>query len=393
MLLTLFIVADPFSMNLGQDMRVKHVPLVLALGGVMLGSVGNMLRASCLKQKTVSWQVLRTVYPLAMLGAWITIGGCYARFADQIQDSFLTAGAYILSTLVAARAVVLSAAHERLIAVVCRAIVIVAAFMIVRMIVQRGYSYHELEFLVIPVAVYIALRSSRQHDFRGTKVVFFLAGSIVFFKNTGFFVLLTTLAYLFWVEWHKYLRDSLRLYRYTALASASLAAVLAAFTLISPPPLEDVKMPSGNPGYRVRTYEKAINHFRESPIWGTSFVGRSTSRFTAYQISTGHGHLPTHSDVLDLAANGGVIALGLLVWGYVRVGRIALRSILAKGGGSDTTAAAHMFACMSLSGIAVYAFNPIMLQPPEALLLWSSLGMLVGCCLRQKSSPPREPRT
>ena len=42
---------------------------------------------------------------------------------------------------------------------------------------------------------------------------------------------------------------------------------------------------------------------------------------------------------------------------------------------------AHAFAGISLCAILVYAFNPILLQPAKALLLWTTLGLLVGVAL------------
>ena len=145
----------------------------------------------------------------------------------------------------------------------------------------------------------------------------------------------------------------------------------------------DVQMPSGNPGYRIRTYERAIARFEESPAWGTLFDARSTVRFTAFFIDDGD-QLPTHSDVLDLAAHGGVVALGLLAWAYIRIGRVVHRALLREEQTTELGAAAHMFFCMSLAAIAVYGFNPVMLQPDKALLLWSPLGVLLGCCVHVK---------
>ena len=43
---------------------------------------------------------------------------------------------------------------------------------------------------------------------------------------------------------------------------------------------------------------------------------------------------------------------------------------------------------MSLTGILVYAFNPILLQPVKALLLWAQLGMLLGIALHRGSTAP-----
>jgi hypothetical protein len=65
--------------------------------------------------------------------------------------------------------------------------------------------------------------------------------------------------------------------------------------------------------------------------------------------------------------------------GYVRVGVFAFRRVLAPRFLQYPWAAtAHAFAAISLSAVVVYAFNPILLQPEMAYLVWTTLGFLVG---------------
>src|SRR6202011_4005804 len=103
--------------------------------------------------------------------------------------------------------------------------------------------------------------------------------------------------------------------------------------------------------------------------------------FTGYEIAVSHGNLATHSDLLDFAANGGVLALGLLLWAYIRILRYARRTIFATRAKDDMDAAAHAFACTTITGVFVYAFNPILLKPVRALLLWATTGLLVGMAI------------
>jgi hypothetical protein len=388
--LCLFIVADPFDLGFERPAGTKHMPLLLSLVGLVIASVGHALRSQGRAKICVSWSLLRAGYPLVMLGAWVLAGGFYTRFVDHIQDSFMTTGLYMLATFSIARAIILCDAHEKLIASMCRMIALATAFMILRMIVQHIWSggmYHEMEFLVIPVAVFFALRPSGSPMQRKLITLFFLFGAVTFLKNTAFIVLFITLLYLWWVEWRFHFKDPARVYRYIVGVMLAIAVAITLLAVLGNA-FSEVTMPTGNPGYRMRTYDRAIARFYESPVWGTLFASRSTARFTAFEISVAGGQLPTHSDVLDIAANGGIIALGLLAWGYARIARVAGRTLLRGRVRNDMAAAAHMFACMSVSGIAVYAFNPIMLQPEKALLLWGSLGMLLGCCLHAKASSP-----
>jgi hypothetical protein len=97
---------------------------------------------------------------------------------------------------------------------------------------------------------------------------------------------------------------------------------------------------------------------------------------------------------MDLSAQGGIIALCLWLWGYLRVARISLHNALTGlRPRDDLRAAAHCLACMSLASIVVYAFNPIMLQPPKALLMWGQFGMLLGIALHLSNQHAEEART
>jgi O-antigen ligase len=142
-------------------------------------------------------------------------------------------------------------------------------------------------------------------------------------------------------------------------------------------------LPSGNLGYRLYTYATALGRFSESPLWGTFFTAEATEKFTLYSIGIAGNVLPTHSDILDLLAQGGCIALLLWALGLARIARIAFRSLLHPGFLDHRWAPyAHALALMSLAGIVTYAFNPILLQPAMAYLLWTNLGLLLGLSLR-----------
>ena len=76
--------------------------------------------------------------------------------------------------------------------------------------------------------------------------------------------------------------------------------------------------------------------------------------------------LPTHSDALDLLANGGVLGFGLFALGLGMIFALAWRKLL----------------------------RPAQIARPEAryghALAWSNLGMLLGLALRaEEEAPPR----
>lgn len=381
--LALFYVADPMAWRLDKIGLTKHIPLVLCLGGILLANIGAWLfpPREQMPARKKYWQILDTALPLVLLSLWIIIGSWYARKYEGISNSFITVGLYMFVTMLVARHTILSPARATLLRAYLIAATLAGIFMTIRMLPLgwQHVSYHELEAMIIPLAVYFALRPGGRH-FKAFMTLFFLAAGLVFQKNTGFLVLILTLLYIWVAEWRFRFRESTGFKFWTMLwvIVIAVAGILAYGYLAYQ---RGELMPSGNPQYRLLTYEDAWNSFLNSPIWGTSFTDPATKRFTGFQILAARGILATHSDVLDLAAQGGMIALILWLWSYFRIGRAALNNVLRGRVTDDLHAAAHTLACMSLAGILVYAFNPILLQPAKALLHWSQIGLLLGITL------------
>jgi len=394
LILALFYVADPFFWRLDKIGPTKHLPLIISILGVLLANVGSQVFDSTKSSLKHNWQILQAGLPLVLLGLWIVIGSLYTRKFNDINNTFITVGLYMLFAFLAARIVLISPARASIVRAYLISAATLGIFMVMRMATNydgMSVNYHELEALIIPLAVYFALRPSglnnpsnlQNNDKRYSQVLFtlfFLGAGLVFRKNTGFLVLLLTLLYIWIAEWRFRFRENIAFRFWTMfwVLIVLIGGVVAAGYFAQQQEL----LPSGNPEYRMLTYDVAWHKFMSSPIWGTSFTGQATEKFTAYTISSAHGNLATHSDILDIAAQGGIIALSLWLWGYLRVTRLSLRHAL-KGDRprEDMQAAAHTLACMSIASIIVYAFNPILLQPAKSLLMWGQFGMLLGISL------------
>jgi hypothetical protein len=389
LLLTLFYVTDPWYSHLDKISITKHLPLMISMCGVLMANIGNWLFRPRNRAPIRHWQVLSAGLPLILLGMWIVAGSLYAVKIEHVHNSFITVGIYMLFTFLTARLVMLSPARARIVRIYLTIAACFAVFMVLRMAVNFGdpvVPYHELEALVVPLAVYFALRPSNNQYWKAFMTLFFLVAGLVFRKNTGFLMIPLTLLYLWIVEWRFRFRESavFRIWTMFWVVVIFVAGVAATGYLAHQ---RSEMMPSGNPGYRMLTYEVAIHRFYDSPVWGTGFTHPASEKFKAYIINVADGVLPTHSDILDLAAQGGVIALSLWLWGYLRIMSLSARHSLAGRPYDDMRAAAHALACMSLTSIVVYAFNPIMLQPGKGLLLWSQFGMLLGITLHLASNP------
>jgi O-antigen ligase len=392
--LALFYVADPFSMKLDKIGITKHIPLMLCTAGIILANIGNWLfppQQAMPLAKRKYWQALGAALPLVLLGCWIVIGSWYTRKYEGIHNTFITVGIYMLFAVPVARQVILSPARATILRAYLIGAALVSVFMTLRMLPLGEFkvSYHELEYLIIPLAVYFALRPGNRH-WKAFWTMFFLMAGLIFQKNTGFLVLVLTLGYIWVVEWRLRFRESTGFRFWTMLwLIVIIAAGIAAYGYLAYQRGE--LMPTGNPQYRMQTYEHAWQNFLDSPLWGTSFTDPATRRFTGFQILAARGILATHSDVLDLLAQGGVIAILLWLWSYVRISRLTLRHALRGRVEDDLHAATHTLAAMTLAGILVYAFNPILLQPAKALLYWSQIGLLLGVTLHFASREAEKP--
>lgn len=391
--LGLLFIADPLGWRLERHLQTKYLPLMLALAGILFANVGQVLfpphhapEASVPAPGQSRWRVLGAGWPLFLLGAWILAGSWYARKYGGIPNTFLGMGIYMLFALLVARLAMIAPARERIVRGYLLAAAVAAAYMILRMAVDT-LSYHEMEALTIPLAVYFVLRPTRHPGRQALLAAFFLIGGLVYQKNTAYLVMLLTALYLWLVHWRFRFVESPGFRR--AAVAWLVVLVMAGSAVVSYRAyLAGEWFPSGNPQYRLKTYHTAWNNFRKSPVWGTGFTGSATERFKDFKIDVAGGVLPSHSDVLDIAAHGGTLGLLLWVWAYLRVGRLAWRNVLRHRPPDALAAAAHALACMSLTGVLVYAFNPIMLQPVKAMLLWGQLGMLLGIALYRAETPP-----
>jgi hypothetical protein len=389
--LALFLVADPLDLRFGLVALAKHLPFAIcsvAAIGVISGALLYPARSGVVPRRE-DWPVLRACFPLVVLGVWVVMASAYARWHEGIRETFLVVGWYMLFAAVAAKVVLESPARMRIVRAYIAAAAVAAVYMVLRSFYEfrpPSLGFHEMEALVIPLAVYFALRRTRSAFLRWAPTFFFLASAFVFWKNTAFLVLAITLLYLAWAL----LRSPSagrrppsgtrppNLWLLPVVLALGLAAA-AAGVLAGLIPSEI--LPSGNPEYRLRTYESLWYRFTQSPLVGTGFIAQGVEKFTAYHIPLSGGILPSHSDLLDLLANGGVLAIALLVAGYARIVALVCRHALARTAPEEHAPTAHALACMAIASIVVYGFNPVLLQPHKALLLWTSVGMLVGLAL------------
>jgi hypothetical protein len=250
-----------------------------------------------------------------------------------------------------------------------------------------------MEFLVLPIAVYLWF-SRLFLPLRLLGVLFFLSLAVAEHKNTGYLIAFSILVYsAFWAirSRLKLLSDPLVRARYQGLAAlTAIVSLLSALALVA---LRGVLFPHGNPDYRLHTYQKAIDKFFEAPLVGNFFSGPASEHFDLYAVmSSVTNVLPTHSDVLDILANGGLLFSLLFVYGVWRMVRLLFttidQAILEKT--KAYLPALHGCLAIFLAGLVTLAFNPVLTQPNAALMLWAALGIGAGLALHLKQEAQRE---
>jgi hypothetical protein len=374
--------ASTEARGLSDNPVLKHLALLIAVPAVLLAVIGRKLRRGR-RSKGTFGALSGAAWPLLMLAALIIGGSAHARAVGGIQSTFLIVGLYMFAGIaLAATMVQQSDAPEALVRNYFRILVVAAIVVGLYMVVRQGY--HELSYLVIPMAA-LCFLAGRWPVTRWAGLLFFLSMAWFSNKYTSFLIALLSVGYIWLAVTFAQMQTRPLLHRVTVVYWVCIlgcvgVAIIALLALNAKSDL-----PTGNPEYRLHTYALAWERFTQSPVWGTLFSAEAVEKFTLFQIGTGMQLLPTHSDVLDLVAHGGLLALALWAIGLVRAGRIAYRDVLHARYLRDRWAPyGHTLALMSIAGVVVYTFNPILLQPGKAFLVWSNLGLLLGLSLRMR---------
>jgi O-antigen ligase len=383
------VAVDPLEIALASEAVFKHAALALSLPAIALTLAAAGVSTRRRAEMPLS-SVVVLLWPLLALAAFALCGSVYARLIGGLQNSFLNIGLYMLTTVSAAIMVVRSEAPVSLVRGHLRILVVAALVMGVYLIANYRVRqvYHEQIFVVIPMAIlFFAWRGPALVRWAGC--LFFLAMAWLSAKYTSYLIGAMTVGYLaLFVAVPGAARDGLRRTMLVYWTFALGAAFALVFIVLGMSGAFD--LPTGNVEYRSHTYFAAWERFIASPLWGTLFAVEAVEKFTLYSVGVSRNLLATHSDVLDLLANGGLLGVVLWLWALWRVTRVAWANLLRPDFLEEEWAPlAHTLAVMSIAGAITYTFNPILLQPALAYLVWTNLGLLAGLALRMAAAGER----
>lgn len=312
----------------------------------------------------------RTLWPFLLLGLFATAGSLYARIALGQQDTFLTLGLYLLTLPL----FFLWGRDERNGKTVVRPLMVlwllIALCAIVGSVLQREREnpLHESEFLVLPIFLYWYLASNTRSG-RVASLLLLLVASVLTGKITGYTIglcaLLTVVGIHVWETASTKYRAAILTISAIGIVAAAGAAVGAYFHFRE-------YMPSGNARVRMHQYRIVYREFLDSPVWGAAYAGPSGVTFVEAGVPL---DIPTHSDVLDLLREGGVFGSALWLTGIIR-------SVKALASRVSHTREARAFLPVMiftlLATVFSYSFNPLLLKPPQAFVIWGILGIALS---------------
>jgi len=134
-------------------------------------------------------------------------------------------------------------------------------------------------------------------------------------------------------------------------------------------------LPDGNTVYRLHTYQMAIDRFLDSWLWGRAFAASAVDHFDLFVVNSSTQSLPTHSDPLDILANGGLLAAIPFVLGLLSI-LLAAWKVLARNWVSGeqepsfARAQLAMYFLIITSGLTVMAFNPVLNSASSSYVYW-----------------------
>lgn len=382
LLLSVFFAMDPFLLYIDKRTAFKHTHLMLAIPAFVLAWAGMRIG----KKPKVTRTVTSICWPLMVFSAWVIAGAMYARIQLNIVESFLILGLYLTVTFGAARFI---ADHNDPTKILNSYLAFIILSLVVGSVWQAAglqvwSKFHEMEAFTVPLAVYFYVKAQTPQA-RAMAIIFMIALMLLVIKNTSFIAMGMALAYVWWcfIRPAQAKRHTInRIFHYYGII---FTGTLIAGTYIGIKYVFTNALPDGNTKYRFFTYERTWNDFLESPIWGKLFAGAGAEQFGLFQVGASTQILPSHSDLLDILGQGGILGMLLFTIALLKI-VIYVRYHFGRRK-SDTlnsslTAHFHWIAVSCICTIPVIAFNPILLQPGKAFVTWMNLGVLIGLAMR-----------
>ncbi len=356
---------------------LRHVPLMMLMPALALQLVGVGLYA----RRVNMGGILLVLWPLLLLASWVTAGSLWAKYVEEVDDTFLTFGIYALLVpffaMVPARP---EAFRSWIKAIITLWLVVAFAALIGELArLPESENLHELEYLV--VAPFLTMWFLRPGIIlKILAIVLVLIAVIANYKLTGFIIAAAGFLYIAVYTGWKRLERSWRAF-YIVLAITAAIAVSGALALAY---FEfRAFLPSGNPEVRLNQYTQAWLQFLNSPIWGSSYLDGSGE---GYREANRLYNIPTHSDVLDHLKHGGVLGLGLFLLANFLLLKTYICAAIATKGDRLVNAYFTGISMFHVGAFITFSLNPLLLKGPYLVVIFGNLGLALGLALAVSKS-------
>lgn len=362
---------------------LNHLPLVLLLP-VLLVHLGGQ----AVFRAPVRWSpVLGLSGPLLALALYALVGSLTALWVLDRRDTYLSFGVYLLLLPLC-----IAAAPDDLGAARRWAGALIGLWLLTSLAALAGAALrvdedegvlHEIEYLV-GTGFFAAFYATSMRWLRLVLLLMLAAAALLNHKLTGYAItIMALLHFALYAGWRRLPAHWRRAYAIGAAGTTLAACAVLAGLYFE---FRDV-LPSGNVDVRAVQYEAALRQFLDSPIWGQAYMGESGQ---PYLEGGRFLNIPTHSDLLDMLRQGGLIALLLFLWGYGRILRIIHRAATLTAG-QGVLHAYFVGACFfQATALVTFAINPLLLKGPFLVVIWGHLGLAVGLAraVTRQASPP-----
>ena len=243
-------------------------------------------------------------------------------------------------------------------------VLLIVSWTFVTRFARVDHIFHEEVFLIGSCGMYL-YSSFRDRILKNLLIAGFILGVFLTHKNTGFIVGFIMIAFFVYEEVKR------RSFRHENIMFRRIFLVLIGFFIIFVVLyvvfFASQLIPSGSPGVRIKTYDIRIGEFLKSIVLGKFFIGSPL-----IELRTKYSSLiiPSHSDLLDLLAFGGIVGLGLF-FGPIFV----VLKFLKRRGEMYPSLFVGIFLVMSF--VIESAFNPIINQPKLSFFYWTFLAFVV----------------
>lgn len=388
---------DPFARNLYSHPLVRWFPMIMALPVFALGWIGR--RVNHLTPSPERTRLLLSLFwPLLAFSLMVLAGSLYGRFAKSVGETFLNMGLFgLVGGMLTSWWLLSSNAPYALLRSLTLAHLLWALVSVASAVLlfRKEELYHSLEFLVLPVLM-LPFLWSRSWLWRALSLGLPILAAVALNKLTAYLILLVVFSVVgLDLTLAKMARARNSLQRFSIAYGAALTALLAIGSTVVVYFATKSALPTGNLEYRLHTYQRAFSRFIESPLWGRWFAESAVDKFNLFTVQSATQNLPTHSDWLDILANGGAIAMLLFAIGFARLLWIAARALLDPNRWADRAwlrpyVLVHFMAI--LSGLVTCALNPVLNNTNRSWAFWINVGILVAALvLTHPGNAPRNP--